>query len=92
MRQRVRVLERLGRATLVEVQIATGFLHQIRVTLAHLGHPVVGDAMYGDEAALALDAPRQLLHAAHLSFEEIAAESPDPEDFRDALQRLRSTA
>ncbi len=89
VRQQVRVLEQLRGATLVEVRIETGFLHQIRVTLAHAGHPVVGDALYGDEPALALGAARQMLHAAHIRFEEIQAESPDPEDFTARLERLR---
>lgn len=89
VRQRVRLLEPLREATLLEVRIETGFLHQIRVTLAHAGHPVVGDALYGDDAALALAAPRQMLHAAHVRFEEVEAESPDPDDFRAMLESLR---
>ena len=91
VRQSLRVVERLCGASLVEVRIVTGFLHQIRVTLAHLGHAVVGDALYGDPDALALGAGRQLLHAARLRFEEVCAESPDPRDFREQLQRLRAT-
>jgi len=43
----VRVLERLGPMTLVEARLATGRTHQIRVHLAHVGHPVVGDRTYG---------------------------------------------
>jgi 23S rRNA pseudouridine1911/1915/1917 synthase len=89
VRQRLRVVEHLGQASLIEVRLETGFLHQIRVTLAHLGHAVVGDALYGDSNSLALAADRQLLHAARLRFEEVCAESPDPLDFRDQLQRLR---
>lgn len=88
-RQRMRVVERFAGASLVEFEIATGFLHQIRVIAAHLGHPVLGDALYGDEAALSFGAPRQLLHAARLSFDEISAESPDPEDLRAMILRLR---
>jgi 23S rRNA pseudouridine1911/1915/1917 synthase len=89
VRQQVHVLERLREATLVEVRIETGFLHQIRVTCAHAGHPVVGDPLYGDEPALAFGAPRQMLHAARIRFEEISAESPDPEDFAGLLASLR---
>ena len=89
VRQSLRVIERFGEASLIEVRIETGFLHQIRVTLAHLGHAVVGDALYGDSQALALGAERQLLHAARLRFEEVCADSPDPSDFRELLQRLR---
>jgi 23S rRNA pseudouridine1911/1915/1917 synthase len=83
--QRVRPLLELAGATLVEVRPRTGFLHQIRATLAHLGHPVAGDAAYGGEAVAA---PRQMLHAARLCFEEIEAESPDPDDFREVLAAL----
>ena len=89
VRQQVRILESLREATLVEVRIETGFLHQIRVTLAYAGHAVVGDALYGDDPALAFRAPRQMLHAARIRFEEIQAESPDPEDFTTMLESLR---
>jgi 23S rRNA pseudouridine1911/1915/1917 synthase len=86
---RWRVLEALPGATLVEVRPRTGFLHQIRVTFAHLGHPVVGDRTYGAAADDPFRAPRQLLHATRLRFEEVAAESPDPPDLTAALQALR---
>ena len=87
-RQEMRVVERLAGATLVEVALETGFLHQIRVILAYLGHPVVGDALYGSEESLRLGGKRQMLHAARLRFEEIEASSPDPDDFRACLSRL----
>jgi 23S rRNA pseudouridine1911/1915/1917 synthase len=82
------VLERYGVSTLVEVRPLTGFLHQVRVTFAHLGHPLLGDAVYGGlfEASAA---PRHLLHASALSFEDVAVSSPDPPDFRAVLDRLR---
>jgi 23S rRNA pseudouridine1911/1915/1917 synthase len=73
-------------ATLVEVEPVTGFLHQIRVALAHLGHPILGDAVYG--AGGAPDAPRQMLHAAAIGYREIEVCSPDPPDFREVLERL----
>lgn len=73
-------------ATLLEVDLGTGFLHQIRVMLAHLGHPVLGDALYG-EGPTPL-APRPLLHAAALSAGPASATSPDPADFAEALRRL----
>jgi 23S rRNA pseudouridine1911/1915/1917 synthase len=85
---RVRPLEVFAGATLVEVRPETGFLHQIRASLAHLGHPVAGDRVYGPPEDTS-GAPRQLLHAARLAFEEVRAESPDPEDFRSHLVRLR---
>jgi 23S rRNA pseudouridine1911/1915/1917 synthase len=63
-----RVAERLGRdATLVEAHPRTGRMHQIRVHLASIGHPVLGDSIYGAAAAdLALERP--MLHAAALGF------------------------
>jgi len=75
-----------GGATLVEVKPVTGFLHQIRVALAHLGHPVLGDAIYG--AGGPSEAPRQMLHAAAVGYGEIEVCSPDPPDFRATLKRL----
>jgi 23S rRNA pseudouridine1911/1915/1917 synthase len=91
-RQRLRVVEVLAGASLVEVQISTGFLHQIRVTLAHQGNPVLGDGLYGDAHALSFGARRQMLHASRVRFEEISAESPDPDDFRTVLSALRPPA
>ncbi len=73
-----RSLEAGSAASLVEVRPRTGFLHQIRASLAQLGHPVVGDAAYGASS----DAPRQMLHAAEASWRDVRASSPDPEDFR----------
>jgi len=81
-------LERFEAATLVEVRPRTGFLHQIRIVLAHLGHPILGDRVYADPATAAA-APRHLLHASALAFEEIAAASPDAADFADRLAELR---
>ena len=82
-RTRWRVRERLGGAALLEVALDTGRTHQIRVHLAHVGHPVVGDPLYGGRGrgglsgtagerslrAAVLEAlPRQALHAAGLDF------------------------
>ena len=86
--QHVVVLERLAETSLVEVRPLTGFLHQIRATLAHLGHPVVGDTRYGAIPRL-LGAERQMLHAQKVCFEEIQAESPLPRDFEDVLKLAR---
>jgi len=82
-----RVLERLSGASLLEVSPVTGYLHQIRATLAHLGAPVLGDARYASPE-VAARAPRQLLHAASLRFEEIEVSAPDPPDFAQALREL----
>jgi 23S rRNA pseudouridine1911/1915/1917 synthase len=75
-------------ATLLEVRTVTGFLHQVRATLAHLGHPLAGDRSYAPEGD-ATGAARHMLHAAALRFEEIAAECPDPRDFAQVLAALR---
>ena len=76
-----RVVEALGPATLVACRLETGRTHQIRVHLAHIGHPLLGDSTYGagfktkagrlePEAREALEAlNRQALHAASLGFE-----------------------
>jgi len=74
-------------ATLLEVRPRTGFLHQIRATLAHLGHPVCGDPIYGTPGD-ASGVPRQMLHAARIAVDEVMAESPDPPDFAAARARL----
>ena len=76
--------------TLVEVRPRTGFLHQIRVTLAHLGHPLCGDLGYGAalEGEDTSGAQRHLLHAARVRTGEIEAESPDAADFAAACARL----
>ena len=76
---------------MVEVSLVTGYLHQIRATFAHLGNPVLGDSRYaGPEVAAR--APRQLLHAASIRFEEIEVEAPDPPDFARALRELGPTS
>ena len=81
---RWRSLEVFGGVTLVEVMPKTGFLHQIRVSLAHLGFPVLGDRIYGP-ACDPIPVPRQMLHAARASWGDVEASSPDPDDFRAAL-------
>lgn len=87
--QHVQPLEQFQGACLVEVRPRTGFLHQIRATLADLGHPVIGDSTYG-AGARTHGAARHQLHAARVRFEEVEAASPDPEDFASLLTRLRS--
>lgn len=86
-----RPLEHFAAATLLEVRPVTGFLHQIRAVLAQRGHPLLGDRTYAP-AEVAAAAPRHMLHAAALRFEEVAAESPEPEDFRRCCAGLRGAA
>ena len=86
-RMRWRSVALLDGATLIDVYPRTGFLHQIRATLAHLGFPIVGDKTYGPQ----LDptgAPRHMLHAARATLDEIDAHSPDPPDFAEQLHQL----
>ena len=83
------VVERFRRAALVEVDLHTGFLHQVRVSLAHLGHPLLGDDRYGKPPSDPVPCPRTMLHAASLSLEEVHAEAAPPADVAEALRALR---
>ena len=91
----IRPRERFGDATLLEVLIETGVRHQIRVHLASIGHPVIGDEVYGSSH---LASPgRALLHARRIRFRHprtgatITGVAPPPPDFRAALARFRET-
>lgn len=90
------VRERLAGAALLHVRLETGRQHQIRVHLAHTGHPILGDRVYGEPKDIpGLRVPRQMLHAERLGFDHpwteapVAALSPMPEDFEAALKALR---
>ena len=87
IRQELQCLETLGGQTLLEIRPRTGFLHQIRASLAHLGHPLVGDGHYGATSGLA-GARRPMLHAARLSFEDISASAREPDDFCRVQEEL----
>jgi 23S rRNA pseudouridine1911/1915/1917 synthase len=85
-----RALEPFDVATLIEIDLGTGFLHQVRAMFAHLGHPVAGDPHYRPaDMEDATGAARVMLHAAALCCEDVAAAAPDPPDFALALERLR---
>jgi len=62
-----RVEERLKNYTLVKAQPATGRRHQIRVHFYSIGHPIVGDLLYGDKSVQA-QFPRLMLHALEITF------------------------
>lgn len=89
-----RVLERLGYVTLVECILETGRTHQIRVHMASIGHPLLGDTVYGS-----LKNPYHLqgqtLHAYIIGFvhpatgEYVEFKAPIPEYFEDLLNKLR---
>jgi 23S rRNA pseudouridine1911/1915/1917 synthase len=93
----VEVRERFGRATLAEVRPKTGRTHQIRVHLAAVGHPILGDRAYGGvgDDARRLGLHRPFLHSWRLSFvhpitgRPVEAEDPLPEDLERALRRAR---
>ena len=59
----------------LQLEPLTGRSHQLRVHLASIGHPILGDALYADEAACAL-APRLMLHATALAFDHPATDAP----------------
>lgn len=100
-RTHYRVLERFAQATLLECALETGRTHQIRVHMAEIGHPLVGDPVYGPRrrapAPLA-GFPRQALHAWRLALthpatcETMGWEAPLPGDFAALLEALRSGA
>ncbi len=86
------VLKRFDRLTFLEVKIGTGRTHQIRVHLASIGHPVVGDKLYGAPAS---ELGRFFLHARQISFtspssgERITVNAPLPADLESYLGTLR---
>ena len=91
---RVTRLKSSGEFSLLQVELMTGRTHQIRVHLAHAGHPVVGDDKYGDFALNRALKQRLLLHAAKLSFrhplggEPVKLESPLPAEMKAFLEKM----
>jgi 23S rRNA pseudouridine1911/1915/1917 synthase len=87
------VKERFAKNTFIECRLETGRTHQIRVHMAYLGHPLVGDPLYGTRKNN-LDFPGQALHAYALGFvhprtgEELYFEAPIPEHFQSVLKTL----
>lgn len=102
-----RVVEAFADTALIEVQIKTGRTHQIRVHLAYMRHPIVGDDVYGSSYKTKLKNPiirqavdqlgRYFLHAARLRFrhprtnESLAFQADLPDDLQQLLMLLRSS-
>lgn len=90
-----KVIERFGQYTLIEAKLETGRTHQIRVHMAYIKHPLVGDYVYGPQKQR-LNVEGQMLHAGTLGFvhprtgEYMEFHSPLPEDFEKILIRLRN--
>ena len=88
------VLERFGRFTLLACRLETGRTHQIRVHMAHIGHPLAGDPVYGPRSVIR-ELQGQCLHAKELGFrhpvtgQELRFDSPLPAYFTTFLERLR---
>ena len=89
-----KVLERFGQATYIECRLETGRTHQIRVHMASLGHPLLGDTVYGSSKN-PYHLQGQALHAMILGFvhpitgEYLEFEAPLPEYFSKLLEKLR---
>jgi len=90
-----RVLERAGGCTILELRLETGRTHQIRVHMQFIGHPLVGDPVYGRSKGVTMNG--QALHAATLGFdhpstgERLRFEAPLPDDMKRLLELLRSS-
>lgn len=80
----------------MELKLETGRQHQIRIHLASIGHPVMGDRVYGRARESAKRTDRPLLHAWRLAFphpvtgQRVAVEAPLPPDFTARLRQLRA--
>ena len=89
-----RVIERMEKFTLIEAQLETGRTHQIRVHMTYIGHPLLGDPVYGPKKQ-PISLEGQALHARVLGFihprtgEYMEFEAPLPPHFEALLERLR---
>jgi 23S rRNA pseudouridine1911/1915/1917 synthase len=91
-----RVKERFKQHSLLEVELDTGRQHQIRLHLRAIGHPILGDGVYGSKERAS--GSRPMLHASRLAFPHpvtgapIDCECDPPKDLTDAIKRLRAGA
>ncbi len=89
-----RVVERYPNSTLVEARLETGKTHQVRVHFSSLGHPIIGDKIYGGTVG----GKRLALHAAFLEFhhpvsqKKMTFRSTPPKDFQQLMDRFRHEA
>ena len=87
-------MERFGNVVLIKATLETGRTHQIRVHLKSIGHPLVGDKLYGSKKDR-FGADGQILHAAHLEFvhprsgETVSFDSEPPEYFIKAIEKAK---
>lgn len=80
-------LESFKNTSLIEISLGTGFLHQIRVMMAELGHPVLADMLYGSSSELV---NRQMLHAKSIEIEDIKLSASYPADFKAVIESLKT--
>ena len=91
----IKVLKRFDKYTLLQVNIETGRTHQIRVHMAEIGYPIVGDYTYSN-GKNPFGVVGQMLHAAKLKFvhpttnKKVEFEAPLPEYFENVLQELEN--
>ena len=93
-----KVLERFGNYTYIQCKLETGRTHQIRVHMSSIGHPLLGDQVYGPKKCPFPGLTGQTLHAKTLGFihprsgEYIEVDAPIPEYFNNLLDILRKKA
>lgn len=91
-----RVLQRFGSFTYIECRLETGRTHQIRVHMAHINHPLLGDAVYGPKKKV-MGVETQMLHARMLGFRHpktgayMEFVSPLPQEFENIIKKLGGT-